>query len=86
MHDNKNNDIVSEPPQNSKREEKVLSSEKYANKNINVKNISKLLSYNAKAKNINRSSKINDNSNYNINNKKTDNHKKIIEKKYVYKS
>ena len=58
IHDNKNNDIVSEPPQNSKREEKVLSSEKYANKNINVKNISKLLSYNAKAKNINRSSKM----------------------------
>ena len=84
IHDNKNNDIVSEPPQNSKREEKVLSSEKYANKNINVKNISKLLSYNAKAKNINRSSKINDNSNYNINNKKTDNHKKIIEKKNMY--
>ena len=85
IHDNKNNDIDNDPPQNSKREEKVLSSEKYANKNINVKNISKLLSYNAKAKNINRSSKINDNSNNNnINIKKAENHKNFIEKKNIY--
>ena len=88
IHDNKNNDIDSELPQNSRREEKVLSSEKYANKNINAKNISKLLSYNAKAKNINRTSKINDNINNNNNNnaniKKTDNHKKIIEKKNIF--
>ena len=86
MYDNKNNDIDNDYPQNSRREEKVLSSEKYENKNINVKNISKLLSYNAKAKKINRSSKINDNynNNNNINIKKTDNHKKIIDKKYIY--
>ena len=85
IHDNKNNDIDNELPQNSRREEKVLSSEKYENKNINFKNISKLLSYNAKAKNINRTWKINDNNNNNnINIKKTDNHKKFIEKKNIY--
>ena len=71
---------------NLKRGEKIFSSEKY---NINYKNninhsyynISKLLSYNAKAKNINKLIKINENNNINI--KKSDNNK-INERMNLY--